>query len=154
GHRSISSTTPFANSATTAPNHNHIGHSHQHHHHPRSSACLDYRYYLNRQGTSSHNKQVLTEDDLRELSPIFIQQILSGACEQLESRDSVTAHPTSASLLPSSSSKALHAKMNATNASFGAASSLHSSENVVLEGRLFAFIWINSYLKHSLSSLH
>lgn len=94
GHRSISSQVPSTGS------HNHIAHQHDHHHdqyhshspdtHPhhqqqqkRRSSCLDYHYYLHRQGVDK-SRQPLTATDLRELSPIFIQQILSGACEQLE----------------------------------------------------------------------
>ena len=96
GYRSISTSIPIAS------NHNHIGHHHKHSRRrynrrlpTKSSSCLDYQYYLNRQGINANDidtdgtSKGLTEDDLRQLSPIFIQQILSGACEQLEPREYV-----------------------------------------------------------------
>ena len=94
GYRSISTSIPIAS------NHNHIDHHHKHSRRRynrrlpnKSSSCLDYQYYLNRQGINANDidtdgtSKGLTEDDLRQLSPIFIQQILSGACEQLEPRE-------------------------------------------------------------------
>ena len=102
-HRSVSSDSNKINYI----NHNSHKHQHSKHHHmhysqnpnhhknyPKSSACLDYSYYLNRlEGRSGDEKNSknfgVTENDIRELSPIFIQQILSGACEKLESHDSI-----------------------------------------------------------------
>lgn len=88
-----------------ARQHNHVGHRHSHQSNdltgheeyllksPHStddpqpstpSDCLDYQFYLNQVKTDKNGKSYLNKRDLRKMAPIFVQQILSGACEQVE----------------------------------------------------------------------